>query len=323
MKKYGFLVFIFIFIIIPLVNSECSPTKDEKTNTKNVKEYIQVKPEKAQPVLLAKNEVSEATTQKSKTIAKPKTAIAKKTANTKKVTSFTPTLGSVNFMTGKAYYQLPKSDKKVYLSKGMEIPLNSTITTEATGRLEIKTKDNHFIRMWQKSVVSCFGMNVSSDEKIKSLKDLKNAKVVIKVEVGKIWNNLLKNSTAKRYEVTTPQGVCGVRGTIYSTSVDKSEDTDVYVFDGAVAVNKVTDNIKNDFQNTFGKSYRIPKPFHRIKKPYYRVSKEQWETIVKAMQHIHITSNGDRKLNDFTQKDVADNEFVKWNEERDKEIRPR
>ncbi len=325
MKKYGILVFILIFIIIPFVNSECAPTKKENTNklqTAKTKRIV-----KEEPMVLAKNDATTKTT-KGKLVTdinKPKINkdVKPQAAKSAAGSSFKPTLGSVNFMTGKAYYQLPKSEKKVYLAKGMDIPLNSKITTEATGRLEIKTIDNHFIRMWQNSVVSCFGMSVSSDKKIKSVKELKDAKVIIKVEVGKIWNNLLKNSTAKRYEVTTPQGVCGVRGTIYSTSVDKTENTDVYVFAGAVAVNKVNDNIKNNFQTTYGKYYRIPKPFHRIKKPYHQVTKEQWETIVKAMQHVHITSDGDRKLSDFSKKDVANDEFVKWNEERDTQIRPR
>ncbi|MCD6578838.1 FecR domain-containing protein [bacterium] len=328
MKKYGILVFIIIFIIIPFVNSECSPTKNENTNIITVKSQ-EIKTEtivKEEPMVLAKNEVNtKATEKKPVTDIKPQISTDAKAQAAKAATgsSFKPTLGLVNFMTGKAYYQLPKNEKKIYLVKGMKIPLNSTITTEASGRIEIKTPDNHFIRMWQKTVVSCFGMSVTNGRKIKSMEDLKNAKVVIKVQVGKIWNNLLKNSTAKRYEVTTPQGVCGVRGTIYSTSVEKSEDTDVYVFEGAVAVNKVDDNIKNNFQTTFGKSYRIPKPFHRIKKPYHQVTKEQWETVIKAMQHIHISSDGDRKVSDFSKVDIASDEFVKWNEERDTLIRQR
>ena len=251
-----------------------------------------------------------------------KTEIAKKNPENK-LKDMKLVLGKVNFIQGKAFYKKANSNEKIFLEKGMDIPLNVTIQTESTGRLEIKTPENHFIRMWQNSIVSCFSLSVSSDKKIKNIKDIKNTKVILKVEVGKIWNNLLKNSTASRYEVTTPQGVCGVRGTIYSTGVDKNEDTDVYVFDGKVAVENVSPQIKSVFKETFGKPYRIPKPYHRINKPYHQVSKEEWVSIIKSMQHIHISSTGERKLEDFSLDDIEKDEFVKWNRQRDTEIRQR
>jgi hypothetical protein len=149
--------------------------------------------------------------------------------------------GTVNFLKGKAYYTLPKQEAKLELKKSMLIPLNATIMTDKASRLEIKTRDNHFVRMWENTIISCFSVNIAN---VKQAKEIKDTKIIIKVKVGKIWNNLLKNSTASRYEVSTPQGVCGVRGTIYNSAVDEKGNTDIMVFDGAVAVTPVTLEIK-------------------------------------------------------------------------------
>jgi hypothetical protein len=226
--------------------------------------------------------------------------------------------GTVNFLKGKAYYTLPKQEAKLELKKSMLIPLNATIMTDKASRLEIKTRDNHFVRMWENTIISCFSVNIAN---VKQAKEIKDTKIIIKVKVGKIWNNLLKNSTASRYEVSTPQGVCGVRGTIYNSAVDEKGNTDIMVFDGAVAVTPVTLEIKETFKKTFGKPYRIEKPFHRIEKPYHKVTKEEWESLVKAMQRITISSSGKREVSDFSLEDVKDDEFVNWNTERDKLIK--
>ncbi len=222
--------------------------------------------------------------------------------------------GKVNFITGKAYLSFPKSLEKKELVAGMDIPMNATVETKDAARLEIKTNDNHFVRLWEKTIISCFSVNVSN------IKDPDKAKIVISVKVGKIWNNMLKDATASRYEVSTPQGVCGVRGTIYNSGVDGEGNTEVMVFEGEVAVNPVTEEIKTSFQKTFGQSYRIEKPFQRIKKPYQQVTKEQWEMVVKSMQRIYISASGERTQNEFSLEEYAEDAFTKWNRELDSKV---
>ena len=227
-------------------------------------------------------------------------------------------LGKVNFMKGNAFYTLPRTEEKIPLKLNMDIPVNASISTDIASRLEIKTKDNHFIRLWESTLISCFSVKVENLTVKKE--NMEKTKVVISVKVGKIWNNLLKNATASRYEVSTPQGVCGVRGTIYNSTVDKEGNTNVMVFEGAVAVSPVPERIKTTFKDTFGQPYQIERPFKRIKKPYHRVTKEQWETIVGSMQMISLSADGERKEAEFSMEEALQDDFVTWNVERDKEI---
>ncbi len=54
--------------------------------------------------------------------------------------------------------------------------------------------------------------------------------------------------------------------------------------------------------------------------PYHEVSMEEWTAIVKAMQQITISPDGKpSKPEDFDPKADAD-DWVKWNQERDKKL---
>lgn len=62
----------------------------------------------------------------------------------------------------------------------------------------------------------------------------------IRLAVGKIWVKVIKLTKALesmfRFSITTPTAFAGVRGTIFSVSVDQHQATEVSVFDGVVEV---------------------------------------------------------------------------------------
>ncbi|MBI3038178.1 FecR domain-containing protein, partial [bacterium] len=74
----------------------------------------------------------------------------------------------------------------------------------------------------------------------------------VQLQVGETWFNLQKQG--RNFQVVTPSSVCGVMGTTFDVSVDKSGGTRVRVFDGVVGVQNNFDKTKRRLELTRGQT---------------------------------------------------------------------
>lgn len=203
---------------------------------------------------------------------------------------------------GKTGTPLKKHDK---LMKGQEVKVGEK------SRVELKYPDGTVMRFAERSTIKID--DITYDSKTQS------KKVKVDLGGGKVWANVKKLVTSdSKVEVKTVNAVAGVRGTVYRVNVDEDNSAMVKVYDGAVNVT----GVPRETAKTPGQ-FTAPVPVagpHEVPPPYHEVSMEEWTVIVKSMQQISISPQGvASKPQDFTpQQDMDD--WVKWNQDRDKQI---
>jgi len=117
---------------------------------------------------------------------------------------------------------------------GASVSAHSMIRTDATATVDVFLGDNGPVVRVTKGTTLGFDKLDAEDtgvEKvIETQLDLKN---------GRILGNVKKMAAASKYEVKTPNGVAGIRGTEYSISADGV----VHVVSGTVVVVYIIDNV--------------------------------------------------------------------------------
>ena len=197
------------------------------------------------------------------------------------------------------------------LKKGDLLKRGQEVKVAKKSRLEIRFSDGTVMRLSEKSDLK---MNELSFNK---QTDDKNVKVGL--SVGKLWAKVKKLTTPdSSVEVRTSNAVAGVRGTVYRVNVEEDKSALVKVYDGSVYVaNPPRDTTSG---NNAAAPHEVSGP-HAVAPPYHEVSMEEWTAIVKAMQQISISPQGvPSKPEDFDPKADAD-DWVKWNQERDKDAK--
>ncbi len=198
-----------------------------------------------------------------------------------------------------------------HLKKGDKLKREQVVRVGERSRVEIRFPDGTVMRLSEKSRL------VMSEVRYDSKTD--NKKVKVDLSIGKLWAHVKKLTTPdSSVEVKTVNAVAGVRGTVYRVNVEEDKSAMVKVYDGTVYVA----NPPRDAQATSGEvtaPHEVSGP-HEVPPPYHEVSLEEWTAIVKAMQQISISSQGaPSKPEDFDPKADAD-DWVKWNQERDKQV---
>jgi len=197
------------------------------------------------------------------------------------------------------------------LKKGDYLKKEHEVKVAEKSRLEIRFPDGTVMRLAEKSHIK---MNELAFDK---RTDSKNVKVDL--SAGKLWANVKKLTTSdSSVEVKTSNAVTGVRGTVYRVNVEADKSALVKVYDGEVYVA----NPPRDASKPVDKAiqpHEVSGP-HEVPPPYHEVSMEEWTAIVKSMQQITISPQGvPSKPQDFDPKADLD-DWVKWNQERDKQV---
>jgi ferric-dicitrate binding protein FerR (iron transport regulator) len=199
------------------------------------------------------------------------------------------------------------------LKKGDVLKKDDEVRVAEKSRIEIRFPDGTIMRLSEKSgwKMNELAYNKQTDEK----------QIKVGLSVGKLWANVKKLTSANSaVEVRTSNAVAGVRGTEYRVNVNDDKSVLVKVYDGTVYVA----NPPRDASKPIDKAvmpHEVSGP-HEIPPPVHEVSMEEWTVIVKAMQQISISPQGvASKPQDFDAKTDAD-DWVRWNQERDKEAQP-
>jgi hypothetical protein len=198
------------------------------------------------------------------------------------------------------------------LKKGDRLKKEQEIRVGEKSRIELKFPDGTVMRLSEGSRLKM--SELSFDKKT----DDKNVKVDL--GFGKLWANVKKLTTPKSaVEVKTSNAVAGVRGTVYRVNVEEDQSALVKVYDGSVYVANPPRDTTGKPPVQVSKPTEVPGP-HEVPPPYHEVSMEEWTVIVQAMQQITISPSGvASKPQEFDAQSDAD-DWVKWNQERDKQI---
>ncbi|MRR17473.1 MAG: hypothetical protein EG826_13550 [Deltaproteobacteria bacterium] len=181
------------------------------------------------------------------------------------------------------------------------------VSTGADSRLEMVLPDKSVVRFSEKTSFKLIEVDVAADGK---------RSVGISVTVGKIWTKVRKALPGKgdKFEISCSNAVAGVRGTVYRMDVEKDQSALVKVYDGEVRVAGVP-RTKSAADSAAGPPKPVAGP--TVVEGPKPVSMEEWVYIVKAMQKIRITSQGQaREPESFTEAEDTD-AWVKWNKSRD------
>jgi hypothetical protein len=217
---------------------------------------------------------------------------------------------AVTMVQGTARVYASGSKSGHVLKKGDKLKKEHEVKVAEKSRIELRFPDGTVMRLAAKSNLKMSELAFNKET------DSKNVKV--NLSTGKLWANVKKLTTSdSSVEVKTSNAVAGVRGTVYRVNVEDDQSAVVKVYDGSVYVA----NPPRDASKPLDKAiapHEVSGP-HAVAPPYHEVSMEEWTAIVKAMQQITISPQGvPSKPEDFDPKADAD-EWVKWNQERDKE----
>ena len=195
--------------------------------------------------------------------------------------------------------------KNDHVGKGQEIKVGER------SRVELRFPDGTVMRFAERSTVKMD--DIAYDE------TTRDKKMRVDMAGGKLWANVRRLVTSdSRVEVKTVNAVAGVRGTVYRVNVDEDNSAMVKVYDGSVYVDGRQQGTGSQAAPA-GPPVEVAGP-HEVPPPYHEVSMEEWHVIVKSFQQITISPQGvASKPEDFTpQQDMDD--WVKWNQERDKQL---
>jgi hypothetical protein len=198
------------------------------------------------------------------------------------------------------------------LKKGDKLGREHEVRVGDKSRIEIRFPDGTIMRLSERSRLAM--SEIQYDKKSES------KKVRVNLGVGKLWANVRKLITPdSSVEVKTGTAVAGVRGTVYRMNVEEDKSSLVRVYDGSVAVSSLPKEESGKPSTHYSTPVPVPGP-HEVPPPMHEVTMEEWHVIVKAMQQVSISSQGvASKAEDFDAKADAD-DWVKWNQERDKQI---
>jgi len=199
----------------------------------------------------------------------------------------------------------------VRLKKGDRLSREHEVKVGEKSRLELRFPDNTVMRLSERSTLKLSEISYNKETGSKNIK--------VGLSLGKMWAKVKKLVTSdSMVEVKTVNAVAGVRGTVYRVDVEEDKSAMVKVYDGSVYVASPPREVPKPASEVSG-PVPVPGP-HEVPSPVREVTMEEWQVIIKSMQQITISPQGvASQPKDFTSQEDAD-EWVKWNQERDKQV---
>ncbi len=198
------------------------------------------------------------------------------------------------------------------LKKGDVLKKDQEVRVGEKSRIEIRFPDGTVMRFSEKSSVNLNDVFYNKQSGSKSVK--------VGLSVGKLWANVRKLTTSdSNVEVRTSNAVAGVRGTVYRVNVDEDKSAMVKVYDGSVYVANPPREATTP-AGALQQPVQVSGP-HQVSPPYHEVTMDEWHVIVQSFQQITISPQGvASKPQDFNAQEDAAEDWVKWNQERDKDL---
>ena len=227
-----------------------------------------------------------------------------------------PNQAQVTFLQGKA--EVLRKGETAWRLLQVENILSGAdeVRTGEKARIEILLPDRSILRFDQQTTFKMKAVLFDTQEGSRDVK--------VEMAAGKTWANVRKVFGSKKtFEVASANAVAGVRDTVWRMDVGSDRSTLIRVYEGSVEV--YNPFVKPDYKPEEG-GFKAPREVQgpkEVPRPYEEVSKEQWEQIVltQMMQVLIPPTGKPGEPVAFSAVDDQREEWVRWNQERDKEIK--
>jgi len=228
---------------------------------------------------------------------------------TGKILAAASSIAKITFYTGQVQVQKPMKEDWSKAIFNQNLLSGQKVKTQDESRAEIGFADGSILRIDSNSK-----LDIVDVKKEKS----GSQKATAKVWSGKVWANVNKMSKKTKFQLESPTAVAAVRGTVYRMSVSDDQTTKIAVYSGEVAVDNkpIVKFMEQKKAKAGGKQGEIEGP-SQIAGPS-EVTLEQWVQIVKAQMEITIHPDGTYDIVNFNPIIDSQDEWVRWNQERDK-----
>jgi hypothetical protein len=202
------------------------------------------------------------------------------------------------------------------LQVGSVLSSDDEVRTGEKARIEIQLPDRSILRFDQQTAFKMKAVLFDTQEGSRDVR--------VEMAAGKTWANVRKVFGSKKtFEVASANAVAGVRDTIWRMEVGSDRSTLIRVYEGSVEV--YNPFVKPDYKPEEG-GFKAPREVQgpkEVARPYEEVSKDQWEQIVltQMMQIVIPPTGKPGEPAAFSGEEDQREEWVRWNQERDKEIK--
>lgn len=223
----------------------------------------------------------------------------------------------VSFLQGKADGLLKGETAWRSLRVGSFLSPEEEVRTGDRSRIEIRLPDRSIVRFDQRSTFKLRSIFFDVQDGSREVK--------VEVPVGKAWANVRKAFGPKKiFEMASANAVAGVRDTIWRMNADPDRSTLIRVYEGTVEV--YSPFAKPEYKPEEG-GFKAPREVQgpqEVSRPYEEITKEQWEQIVltQMMQLLVPAVGRPERPTAFGAEEDRTEEWVRWNQQRDREIRP-
>jgi hypothetical protein len=233
------------------------------------------------------------------------------------MTAVSPNQAEVTFLQGRAEVLAKGETAWKPLRVGSLLSLEDEGRTGEQSRIEIRLPDRSILRFDQKTTFKMRSLLFDARDGSRDMR--------VGVPVGKTWANVRKAFGPKKtFEIASANAVAGVRDTIWRMNVEPDQSTLIRVYEGTVEV--YSPFVKPDYkpeETGFKKPREVRGP-REVARPYQEVTKEQWEQIVltQMMQVVVPAVGKPGTPTPFTPEEDQREEWVRWNQQRDRQVRP-
>jgi hypothetical protein len=225
--------------------------------------------------------------------------------------------GVITFMEGGVQVRKSGETQWVPARPNMILGENDQVRVPGQARAELILDNQSVLRLSANTVLTI--------QKLEEEKSTRKENARMEVSLGRLWLKMGKLfNPASRCDVKSPTVIAGVQGTVYQLSVAGDNSTTIQVFEGAV-------NVYNPFPQPQpslpGVPAQVEKPREVAGPQEVRgptaVSREEWTKIVLSQyQQVTVTGRGIPQPVPFDPARERENEWTRWNEERDADFKP-
>lgn len=197
----------------------------------------------------------------------------------------------------------------VSIQKGDMLSPGDQVKTGKNARLELKFPDGSFLRFDENTTFELKSTAVEPKEQKRN--------IGIRMVLGKAWAKVARFFKGRgRFAIYTKTAVCGVRGTVYRLNVQPDDSVMARVYQGEIFVDSFHQPEASAQTGALKEPSAVASPTP-VAGPH-PVTMQEWTYIVKALQQINIRPDGtaSKPFRFDIRKDL--NEWVLWNQQRDK-----
>lgn len=222
--------------------------------------------------------------------------------------------GEVTYVEGRARKQPMDSEEWLAAREGSEVISGDKVRTLSESRAELALRELDVIRLAPLTTIDVLKLY----EETKEGRD----ETRINVENGDIWAHVGHVEEEASFNISTPVAGAAITGTRFRINVAEDSSTVLKVYEGEVRVTNApgkTDLVPREIPRQSRRQIEGPR---RIEGPR-QLTFEEWYYIVKNMQEIRIGKDGSLLASGaFSMDDPEEqSEWVKWNLQRDEEIK--